>query len=125
MNENKSEIQTGKVCDLNNLIETMSGKKPLIKEIMDAFLIQAPEELTSIKTAIEKTDYAGIKNYAHTMKSTVSILGVSSLMPILKEMEDLATKGTDMQRITALNLQLTSICNQAVEEIEKEKFNYA
>jgi HPt (histidine-containing phosphotransfer) domain-containing protein len=125
MNENKPEIQAGKVCDLNYLIEMMSGKKSLIREIMDTFLIQIPEELSFIKTAINKIDFPGVKSYSHTMKSSVSILGVSSLIPILKAMEDLATKGIDMAKIIELNLQLNSICQQAIEEIEKEKFNYA
>jgi HPt (histidine-containing phosphotransfer) domain-containing protein len=125
MNEAKSELPTGKVCDINYLIEMMSGKKTLIKEIMDTFLIQIPEELSFIKTAINKIDFPGVKSYAHTMKSSVSILGVSSLIPILKAMEDLATQGMDMAKIIELNLQLNSICDLAIKEIEIEKFNYA
>ena len=58
------------------------------------------------------------------MKSSVSIMSISILIPILKEMEDLGAKATDLDKIKQLNQQLNLICNQAIREIEKEKLNY-
>src|ERR1700690_2153568 len=81
------------VCDLNYLTELMGNKNHLIIGIMDAFLMQVPEELKCIGDAIAKTDYAIIRSFAHTMKSSVSIMGISILTPILKEMEDLGSSG--------------------------------
>jgi len=112
------------VCDLSYLTEMMGGKKSLIKEIMDVFLKQIPEELQSINDAITKTDYATIKKFAHTMKSSVSIMSVSVLTPILQEMEDLARNATDIEQIKQLNQKLNLICKQALEEIESEKLNF-
>jgi len=76
------------VCNLNYLSGLMGGKEHLIKKIMDTFLIQVKEELDSINDAILKKDYITIKNLAYTMKSSVSIMGISALIPILQEMED-------------------------------------
>ena len=120
------------VCNLSYLSEMMGEKKSLIKEIIDVFLIQVPEELQSINQAITKTDYATIKNVAHTMKSSVSIMGISVLTPVLQEMEDLGamaadgstTLTTNIEKIKELNQKLNLICKQAMEEIEKEKHNY-
>jgi HPt (histidine-containing phosphotransfer) domain-containing protein len=125
MINSKHEKSIENVCDLNYLKEMMGSKKHLINEIMDAFLKQVPEELQSIKEAITKTDYAIIKSFSHTMKSSVSIMGVSKLTPVLQEMEDLATKETDIEKIKELNDTLNLICKQATEEIEREKMNYA
>jgi len=124
MIQSESEKKIENVCDLSYLSETMSGKKKLIKEMMDVFLQQIPEELQSINDAIIKTDYPTIKNFAHTMKSSVSIMGVSVLKPILEEMEDLGAKATDMEKIKQLNQKLNLICKQGIEEIEREKHNY-
>jgi HPt (histidine-containing phosphotransfer) domain-containing protein len=123
MNQNES------VCNLTYLTEMMGNKKHLIKGIMDTFLQQVPEELQCINNAIKKLDYSTIKNYAHTMKSSISIMGISVLVFVLKEMEDLAgtASGPDSYRdekIKKLNEKLNLICQQAVEEIEKEKHNY-
>jgi HPt (histidine-containing phosphotransfer) domain-containing protein len=113
-----------KVCDLRYLTEMMGSKKALIKGIMDAFLKQIPEELQSINEAIAKTNYMIIKSFAHTMKSSVSIMGISILKPILQEMEDLGAKANSMEKIKELNLELDLICKQAMGEIEKEIINY-
>jgi len=130
MVNSKFENSIKNVCDFNYLTEMMGNKKHLINGIMDAFLTQIPEELQSINNAIVKTDYLTIKSFAHTMKSSVSIMGISILMPVLQEMEELATKAlavplsVSIEKIKELNEKLNLICKQAIEEIEKEKPNY-
>lgn len=119
-------------CDLTYLSEMTGGKKQLIKEIIDVFLQQVPNELKSINDAILTTDFITIKNFAHTMKSSVSIMGISSLSPILNEMEELSKQAIDssisiatsIKKIKQLNEQLNSIAKQAIEEIESEKQMY-
>jgi len=112
------------VCDLKYLSETMNGEKHLIKEIIDVFLKQIREELNGINDAVKKTNYAIIKNIAHTMRSTVSIMGISILAPVLKEMENMAASATSFEKIKELNTKLNLICNQEIEKLEKEKHNY-
>lgn len=111
------------VCNLNYLSELMGGKIHLIKKIMDTFLVQVKEELKSMNNAITKKDYTITKNLAHTMKSTVSIMGISILLPVLQEMEDLGTDTTCSdsyreEQLRALNLKLNTICKKAFVEIE-------
>jgi HPt (histidine-containing phosphotransfer) domain-containing protein len=109
------------VCDLSYLTEMMDGKKHLIKEIMDEFLKQIPGELQSINEGVAKADYGIIKNFSHKMRSSVSIMGISSLTPVLQEMEDLGSSASEMERIVILNQQLQSICGEAMAEIEREQ----
>jgi CheY-like chemotaxis protein/HPt (histidine-containing phosphotransfer) domain-containing protein len=123
--ESKEFIESKEsVCDFRYLSETMNGEKHSIKEIMDVFLEQIHEELLGINDAVAKTDYSIIKNYAHTMKSTVSIMGISILAPVLKEMENMSASAKDIEKIKELNKNLNLICNQAIQEIEIEKLNY-
>ena len=124
MIKSESEKSIENVCHLNYLTEMMGGKKHLIKGIIDAFLKQVPEELQSINEAIVKLDYATIKNFANSMKSSVSIMGISVLTPVLQEMEDLGGMAADIAKIKQLNQNLNLICKQAIEEIEREKHNY-
>ncbi|MBI4947278.1 MAG: Hpt domain-containing protein [Bacteroidetes bacterium] len=112
------------VCDFSYLSETMGEKKHLVKEIIDVFLKQVPEELQSINNAITKADYSIIKNSAHTMKSSVSIMGISELAPVLQEMEALGATASNIEKIKALNQKLDFTCKQAIKEIEREKQNY-
>ncbi len=121
----KSDIEKGieNVCNLNSLSKMMGGKKTLIKNLIDVFLKQLPEELQFINDGIVKTDYTTIKNYAHTMRSSVSIMGISILAPVLQEMEN-AAKAGDMGKIKELDTKLNLICRQVIDEIEREKHNY-
>src|SRR4051812_26554125 len=90
MTNQLGESNAQNVCDLKYLTDTMGGNKNLIKEIMEIFLKQIPEELKAINAAIANADFATIKGFAHTMKSSVSIMGISVLAPVLQEMEGLA-----------------------------------
>ncbi len=123
MENNESQKSTQNACDFSYLSEMMGGKKNLMLGIMDAFLEQIPEELHSINDAVTNTNYPIIKNVAHTMKSTVSIMGIYSLEPVLKEMEALGATIGNIEKIRTLNLELNTICKKAIEEVENEKLN--
>ncbi|OFY70068.1 MAG: hypothetical protein A2265_07120 [Bacteroidetes bacterium RIFOXYA12_FULL_33_9] len=102
----------------------VNGKKHLIIEIIDVFLKQVSEELELINQAIINKDFATVKNYTHTMKSTVSVVNITLLTPILKEMEELAEKAINIERITELNTTLELMCKQAISEIKTERVKY-
>lgn len=124
MIKNETDKKIEHVCDISYLTEMVHGKNNLVKEIMEEFLMQISSELQSINEAVIKTNYPIIKNLAHSMKSSISIMGVSVLTPVLQEMEDLGAKETDIEKIKELNLTLNIICLQATKEIESIKHKY-
>jgi len=116
------------VCDFDYLSRLMGGKIHLIKKIMDSFLIQVKEELKSMDEAIINKDCVAIKNLAHTMKSTVSIMGIVIVLPALQEMEDLGTmencsNSYKAEKLGTLNLKLNEVCKKAFVEIENYSFS--
>jgi PAS domain S-box-containing protein len=113
-----------KVINLDYLTDIMSGKKELIKETIDIFLQQASEDLPIINEAVNKTDYLTVKRFAHRMKSTITMMGISSLSPVLDEMEILGKAENDIERIKILNKTLNSTYAQALEEIKIERLKY-
>ncbi len=113
-----------KVINLDYLTDIMSGKKELIKETIDIFLKQASEDLPIINDAVDKTDYLTVKRFAHRMKSTITMMGISSLTPVLDEMETLGKAENDIERIKTLNKTLNSTYAQALEEIKIERLKY-
>lgn len=113
-----------KVSDLEYLKETMGGKKHLIQEIIEVFLKQAPDEMSIIKEAIDSQNYAVIKKGAHTMKSSASIMGIASALPLVEKIEELAMREESIDKIRQLNIELTRILEQAIEEITFAKQEY-
>jgi PAS domain S-box-containing protein len=113
-----------KVINLDYLTDIMSGKKELIKETIDIFLQQASEDLPIINEAVNKTDYLTVKKFAHRMKSTITMMGISSLTPVLEEMEVLGKAENDIERIKTLNKTLNATFAQALDEIKIERLKY-
>ena len=124
MTGNEIIKKTDRVTDLTGLIEMMGGKKHLIKDIIYAFLKQIPEELDSLNTAVINSDYATIKSTAHTMMSSVLIVGISELSTVLLEIETLGSRSTDIERIKELQKKVISVCGLAIKEIESEVHTY-
>ena len=123
-NRKTSDTHITKVCDLRYLSEMMGGKSNLVVGVIDTFIKQIPEELHTINEAIEKNNFPVIKSFSHTMKSSVSIMGITILTPILIEMQNLGEKGENIERIKELNITLQAICNIAIQEIITEKTKY-
>ena len=120
------DIESDKnICDFRYLYETVGGNTKSVNEIMDIFLSQIPKDLSRIEDAVKTINYPIIKNIAHSMKSSVSIMGISILKPILIEMEDLASMKNNITRLRELNQELNRICDQAIKEIIEEKQNYS
>lgn len=113
-----------KVINLEYLTNIMSGKKELIRETIEIFVKQANEDLPVINDAIAKEDYLTVKRFAHRMKSTITMMGMNSLNPVLEEMEILGSEKNNIKRIKELNEKLNSTYSQALEEIKIEKLKY-
>lgn len=113
-----------KACDFSYLNEMMGNKKHLIIEIMNTFLLQVPKEVEDLNEAIMKSNFIVIKGIAHTMKSSVSIMGMASSIPILREIEILGLEANDVTKIRQLNVCLNKICKQAFIEVEEEKLKF-
>ncbi|WP_343632821.1 CHASE3 domain-containing protein [Fluviicola sp.] len=112
------------LVDLSSLEKTMRGNKKVILETLEIFLHHLPENLEGIEQGVKENNFAMIRRNAHTMKSSVSILGINKIQTLLEEMERLATSESDMERIIELENSLVLLSGHAVKEIEqlKEKF---
>jgi CheY-like chemotaxis protein len=109
------------VTNLQNLKETMHGKKAAIKEMLGYLLEQVPIYLSELNEAVDKTAYSDIAKLAHKIKSAILIMGAKHLEPILNEIEQKAKNNTDIDKIILLNDELNKNCNRAMDEVLEEK----
>ena len=113
-----------KLVNFEYFSDLVGGKKDIMKELIDLFLKQLPEEMLILDSAIKNTDYVTIKNTAHKMKSSIAIFSIDILGDILQEMEVIATLAIDIEKLRQLNDRFRVLCKPVFEEIEKEKINY-
>ena len=110
----------GKVCNLEYLTKVTRGSKQSLKSILDILLQETPEELAILDGAIEKTNYALISDICHKIRTSFSMLGIFMLSLILKEMEELGSVATGIERIAKLNRRVHSVFAKAMEEMRAE-----
>lgn len=120
----KEQTHKVRVINLDFLVESMGGKKDVIRETIDIFLSQVPEDLAILNEAVDTGDFQRVKNYAHKMKSTASLIGMHELMPVLAEMETLGAAKKEIEKIRELRKPLNELCEQGIEEMEQERLNY-
>ncbi|MEJ7822239.1 MAG: PAS domain-containing protein [Chitinophagaceae bacterium] len=122
-NSKNKNTNMGNIINLDYLYTSVGGNKEIIVELFDIFLKQIPESLLVLDEAVSKADYLTIKQLSHKLKSTVSVMGISGLNPVLSEMESLgkAADPEGLETIKSLFGQVKEISSKAVVEIEDEK----
>lgn len=110
-----------KLINLDFLIENMGNKKTEIIEIIDIFCEQLPQDMTELSAAIINTDYPNIRQFAHRMKSTLSLLGVEGMLNIAKEIEAKSKEEKDIEEIRELNKYFVKHFSQVLKEAQEEK----
>jgi signal transduction histidine kinase/CheY-like chemotaxis protein/HPt (histidine-containing phosphotransfer) domain-containing protein len=107
------------VIDMDYLRSLSKGDKEFERNMMQAFTEQIPRELNELKTAISKRNYKKIALVAHTMKSTVSYLGIQQLTPLLEQIEADAQSKNGMARINDNFTSVDATCQLAIREVNK------
>ena len=111
------------VCNLDYLKELSNGNKDFVTKMIQLFLDEIPAEILNLEKDIENKDYESIKQVAHKMKSTLPFVGLHELAEQkLTEIEDLAKKQIDIQKIQSLFFDVKETCRLASEELTSNNF---
>jgi CheY-like chemotaxis protein len=116
-----SFAHTEKICNLDYLMKVTHGNKEKVNDILAVFLEETPAELSALTAAIDKTNYTVICNILHNIKTSFSILGISSLGPLINEMRDLGSIASGIKKIKLLNRKVNFVFGLAAEEMRTEK----
>ncbi|HZF64588.1 MAG TPA: Hpt domain-containing protein [Chitinophagaceae bacterium] len=106
-----------KYVNLEYLHELSGNDKDFEKIMMEQFVQQAPQELSALHTAVEQNDLGGAKKIAHSLKSTVSYMGLApELYPSLEGIEK-AALAADASTISEKFNHVRLVTEEAVKEI--------
>ena len=106
-----------KYVNLDYLHELSGNDKDFEKVMMEQFVEQTPEEISSLQAAIGSADLLSAKKIAHSLKSTVSYMGLAGeLHPYLESIEKAATTG-DSSGIDDKFAHVKEVAEEAVKEI--------
>ena len=106
------------VCNLNYLKELSNGNAEFVNEMIRLFLAEIPGEIQNLEKGIEEKDYDSIKQSAHKMKSTIPFVGLNFIIGNeVFEIEDLANKKLDLEKIEFLFSGVKEMCTRATNEL--------
>jgi HPt (histidine-containing phosphotransfer) domain-containing protein len=106
-----------KYVNLDYLHELSGNDTDFEKIMMEQFVQQTPEEIQALQSAIEANDLVNAKKIAHSLKSTVSYMGLASeLHPYLQDIEK-AAQTSDPSDIPAKFAHVKEVAEEAVKEI--------
>lgn len=104
--------------NLNYLHELSGNDKDFEKVMMEQFVQQTPAEIASLQAAIDAQDWLSAKKIAHSLKSTVSYMGLADeLHPSLQDIEKAAVSD-DPSSIPGKFAHVKQVSGEAVKEIE-------
>jgi PAS domain S-box-containing protein len=118
-------LPVNKLINLDFLVESMRGKKDVIRETLDMYLSQMAVDSIVLRDAVAEMNFPLIKQYSHRMKSTVSLVGITELEKILDELESLSIQKQGEMKIRSLHDSFVQLEKMAADQISAEKVNYS
>ncbi len=106
------------IWDAAVLPNTLGDKPKLIKQLLEKFLIDAQERVTTIVTSAKTGDMNQICRTAHALKSLASVVGAMQLGELSQELEAIG-KSTDVQGCQVLVDGLQAAFDRSALEIKQ------
>ena len=100
------------------LLDRVGGSHELLVEVIDLFLEDAPQLLSTIREAVGRGDADGVRRGAHALKGSAGNFGASTLVAIAHQMEmHAAAGGPDApgDHLPALETELSELSAELVD----------
>jgi CheY-like chemotaxis protein len=73
-------------------LDSLDGNKELLCEVVEIFLAEAPQQISSLRSSMAEEDTAGIEAIAHSLKGELGYLGISEVSERAGELEVLGRR---------------------------------
>ena len=91
-----------KYVNLDYLNSVVSGDEKVKREIIEMFFTQVDELSEALKTALTENDYEKISFSAHTLKSTLRIMGIENIAQKMEILQNLSAKKESPEEYSGL-----------------------
>lgn len=113
-----------KLTDLSFLQKQTKNNGKIIKEMMQTFIAQIPEDLAALDAAINSGNFKAIYKITHSLKNTVPLFGLQKhTSTLLNKMENLACAEAEIGTLGKIFVKIKAYCEQAVQELKQEITN--
>ncbi|MFM7176539.1 MAG: Hpt domain-containing protein [Bacteroidota bacterium] len=109
-----------RVSDLT-FMRTFSGGDPeKIKKYVGMFIKMAAPSLIQMDECSARSDWKSLKTTSHSLKSQMKYMGMASGAEFAQRIENICGDGNGTEEIPALLINLRTLVEQAIGELEDE-----
>jgi HPt (histidine-containing phosphotransfer) domain-containing protein len=111
---------TEKSYNLDYLENISEGDQEFVKDMIQTFIINVPEDLDKIKSWVKNKNWQKVGEDSHRFASSLLFLGLDNLKRIANTIEELGIKQSDVNQIPDLLDQLEKGCYQIIGELKRD-----
>lgn len=109
------------VTDLSYLKQVSNGDNNFIKEMIDVYMQQTPEEINNMENHLKNKDWKMLRAVAHKMKPSCPFFGLNDLHKVVSSIEEYANKEIHLEELPEMIDKVKSTCFAAMAELEQKK----
>jgi HPt (histidine-containing phosphotransfer) domain-containing protein len=106
--------------NLDYLNSISGGDQEFIKDMLETFTTNVPEELIKIKGLVENENWRKVGEDAHKFASSLLFLGLDQLKSIATQIEEFGLNHENVEMIPKLLAELEEGCNQLILELKRD-----
>jgi HPt (histidine-containing phosphotransfer) domain-containing protein len=105
-----------KITSLREMEKLTAGNVITLQELLTVFIKEGSSQVQKLHGFLTDENLQEIKNTAHKIKSSLSLIGMETYRPIAEEIEQGGEK--DLKKTKQQVLELTIVYKQALEELK-------
>jgi HPt (histidine-containing phosphotransfer) domain-containing protein len=102
---------------LTELLASTGDDPTFLRELLDTYLAETPEQLDAITAAVAADDAALLVRPAHTLKSSSATLGAMGLSALARELEIVGRSGSLPPDVSEMLQSVSELWPSTVEEL--------
>ena len=102
------------LVDITYLSQVMFGDEEAIADVIVNFLESTPSHCNKLKQAIDNVDFSSIREIAHSLKTSLRIVGADKLSNWVKQIE---TNYTNLETVRVLYTDLIEYITTVYHEL--------
>jgi len=110
-----------KLTNLSYLKEISNGDNNFMIELIDMFFVQIPEYQLLLQELYDKKDWVQLGKTAHKAKSSILMMGIEELAVMLKDLEENAKDGTNINEYSEIIAKFVSDSTIAIAELKEAR----
>ena len=94
VNEVPAPAEAGTPVDMDRILDLTDGNDDSLRELVEMYLKQTTKQFEQMQTAIHSSDADTLRRVAHSCAGASATLGMTHLLPRLRDLEKLGAAGT-------------------------------